>query len=311
MKREKGVMILSVLAVAGGAVTFLLWCLELARGGWNAAAVCGGAAAFAALTASAALMLGRRRERKTIEKEYEDHREEIRRTREAARQEMEQFHSTLAHSLRMPISIVQGYADLLANGMVDDPDTQKEYLKKISERTQYVSDVIRRQRLSSEGIDRSKLIFESVDLLALVSQAVRDIQTAADEAEIRLQVLSSEETLVVTADAYLLNRVFYNLLENAMKYMGRPGVVTIRLGRQGDKVLVQVQDDGVGMETDEVEHIFEKNYQGSNRSSGQGYGLFLVKESVEAHGGTIAARSAPGQGMGITICVPRNGQAIA
>lgn len=311
MKREKRVVVICVLTVIGAAVTFLAWILELVRGGVDVLVACGGAAAFVSLAASAGLMLSRRRELSVMEGARKKNEEEIRRSRETARQELEQFHSTLAHSLRMPISIIQGYADLLANGMVDDPDIQKEYLRKISERTQYMSDVIHRQRMSREGIRRDKLILEPVDMLALVGQVVRDMQTAADEAQLRLQVLSSADELVITADAFLLNRVFYNLLENSMKYMGRPGVVTIRITRQTEMVVVQVQDDGVGMDSKEVEHIFEKNYQGSNRANGQGYGLFLVKESVEAHGGSISARSAPGQGMGITFTLPCEGQKTA
>ena len=322
MKRDS----ISVLAVAGAAAALMMWLVEVVVNGWSAAAICGTVATFAALAAGVALMLVRKRELDAIEKKYQEIREEMRReeeeirqkigeeihrAEEESRQKMEQFRSTLVHSLRMPISIIQGYTDLLVNDMVDDPVTKKEYLEKISARTQYMLDVIRLQRLGNGGINKSTLVMESVDLLALVTQVVRDMQSAADEAEVRVQVLSSEEELVVMADAYLLNRVFYNLLENSMKYMRRSGVVTIRLARQEGTVIIQVQDDGVGMDSEETEHIFEKNYQGSNRVGGQGYGLYIVKESIEAHGGSITARSAPGQGMGIMIRIPDQGQESA
>lgn len=304
MKKEKKRILLSVISVVGTGITFLLWVVELMCGGWSAPGICGTAAAFAAFAAGVTLIVGGKKELASIEQIREQTLEKVCDAEEKMQQEMERFRSTLSHSLRMPISIIQGYADLLADGMVEDPEVQKEYLGKISARAQYMSDVIRRQRVGGEGLNRTKLVFDSVDLLELVGQVVRDMKTAAEEVDVRLQVLSSERELVVTADSYLLNRVFYNLLENSMKYMGRPGRITIRLARQEGTVVVQVQDDGLGMESGEVEHIFEKNYQGSNRVSGQGFGLFLVKESVEAHGGSVSAKSAPGQGMGITLRIP-------
>lgn len=315
MERNKKVVRISALTLFAAGISLVLWLAELVLNGLGAVALCGVAAAIVAVFACIALIRSRKGELAAMEKTCEeiceesrvDSRQAIRHAEEKNHQEMEQFRSTLSHSLRMPISIIQGYADLLADDMVEDPETQKEYLKKISARTQYMSDVIRRQRLASDGLSKGKLVFERVDMLELVDQVVRDMQTAAEEANVRLQVLCPVDTMPVTVDAYLINRVFYNLLENAMKYMRRPGVVTIRLARQGSTVTVHVQDDGVGMESEEVEHIFEKNYQGSNRISGQGYGLFLVKESVEAHGGSISARSAPGQGMGITIHLPCGG----
>ena len=106
------------------------------------------------------------------------------------------------------------------------------------------------------------------------------------------------------ADAYLLNRVLFNLLENALKYMGRPGVITIRIRRQGDSVSLLVQDDGMGLPSEETAHIFEPNYQGSNHVGGQGYGLYLVRRAIEGHGGTVSAQSAPGRGLGISMTLP-------
>ena len=106
------------------------------------------------------------------------------------------------------------------------------------------------------------------------------------------------------ADTYLLNRVLFNLLENALKYMGRPGVITIRILRQGDSASLLVQDDGLGLPAKETAHIFEPNYQGSNHVGGQGYGLYLVRRAIEGHGGTVSAQSAPGRGLGISMTLP-------
>lgn len=217
---------------------------------------------------------------------------------------MESFRSNLSHSLRMPVSIIQGYAELLVSGVIKDPDVAVEYLEKINQRSQYMTEAISRQFSAADTVSSSKLTYSDLNLVSLVQQAAADMQTAATEQGVRIQVISPEEQLPMRGDSYLLNRVLYNLLENALKYMGRPGVITIRILSREGSVCLFVQDDGLGLPAEETAHIFEPNYQGSNHTVGQGYGLHLVRRSIEAHGGTVSAQSAPGRGMGIFITLP-------
>ncbi len=221
-----------------------------------------------------------------------------------ARAEMDAFRSGLSHSLRMPVAIIQGYAELLTSGVVTDPSVVSEYLEKISLRSQYLTEAISRQFSSAETLDSSRLAYTELDLLSLVRQAAADMQTAATDQGVAIQVVSSETQIPAKADAHLLNRVLFNLMENALKYMGRPGSVTIRVLRDGENASIRVQDDGLGLPEEEAARIFESNYQGSNRTRGQGYGLYLVKRAIECHGGSVAAQSAPGRGMGITLTLP-------
>lgn len=307
-KQNRTVVVLLILALAATLCGCFLWGIVWNGGAVNA--ILGAAVSlFGVLVLIVLLCLFKRwsvksrQQFKAAQDELERAKEKVEEARIAAQKEMESYRSTLSHSLRMPVSIIQGYADLLAGGMVKDPETQKEYLQKISQRTQYLVDVMRRQR-NDEGLDRSKIVYTKVDLLELVHQAAKDMQTAAAAKMVNIQVLSAEESLVVPADDYLINRVIYNLLENALKYMGRPGTVTIRVLRRGDQASVLVQDDGLGLAASEAEEIFEKNYQGSNRAGGHGFGLYLVKQAVEAHGGTVSAQCAPGRGMGITFNIP-------
>ena len=232
------------------------------------------------------------------------HAQALAETRAQNQAEMEAFRSGLSHSLRMPVAIIQGYADLLTSGVIRDTDVAIEYLQKIRQRSQYMTEAISRQFSAVDTMDSSKLTYSDMDLVSLVRQAAADMQTAAEEQGVRIQVVSSEERLPMQADTYLLNRVLFNLLENALKYMGRPGVITVRILRQGDSASLFVQDDGMGLPSEETAHIFEPNYQGSNHVGGQGYGLYLVKRTIENHGGTVSAQSAPGRGMGISITLP-------
>lgn len=230
--------------------------------------------------------------------------EELLQAAAANRAEMDTFRSGLSHSLRMPAAIIQGYADLLISGVVTEDSVRDEYLRKISDRSQYLTEAISRQVSAGETLNTSKLNYSDLDLLTLVRQAASDMQTAAANQGVTIQVVSPLSRFPMRADAYLLNRVFFNLLENALKYMGRPGVITIRVLQEGEGVSVRVQDDGMGLDAQETAHIFEPKFQGSNHTHGQGYGLYLVKQAVESHGGTISAQSMPGRGMSITMVLP-------
>lgn len=261
--------------------------------------------------ASAAVLLRRRKRMQAAERQdYAaaletrelEYQEAMKNQAVSSRRELEAFRSTLSHSLRMPVAIIQGYAELLEGDVITDPEVRREYLGKIVQRSQYMTDVMSRQ-FSTDGLF-NQLSYSEIDLMDLVRQAAADIRTAAAEQGVSVQVVSQEDHLMVQVDSYLMNRVLFNLLENAVKYMGRPGSVTIRVVRKGEQVDIQVRDDGMGLPEEETAHIFEANFQGSNHVRGQGYGLYLVKRTVEAHGGAISAQSGLGRGMGITLTLP-------
>lgn len=301
---DKALALLSMVAFAYSAGRWLLL---------GIAGLPGLALELAGLALAAALLWRRERHAQEVRRHLtaemkgrdRQHAGEILRLRDAGREELETFRSTLAHSLRMPIAIIQGYAELLSGSVVEDPETQAAYLDKIIQRSRDMSDIVSRQLSAAPG-DQITLSCTEIDLLELVRQAASDIQTAAQEQQVSIQVLSQEERLPVEMDAFLLNRTLFNLLENALKYMGRPGVVTIRvLEEDGETVSILVQDDGMGLSPEETARVFEMNYQGSNGGRGEGHGLFLVKRAVEAHGGTVSAQSSPGRGMRVALRLPR------
>lgn len=244
-------------------------------------------------------------EREALEALERRHSQELEECRAGTRKEMGHFRDSLAHSLRMPLAVIQGYAELLAGGMVDSEATSREYLEKIIHCSQDMSEAVSRHFSQTESPEGKRLSYTEFDLLALVGRVAADMQVTAREQEVLIQVVSPERTMPIQGDAHHISRVLFNLLENALKYMGRPGTVTIRLLDRGESYEILVQDDGLGLPAREVPRVFEPNFQGSNRGEGRGYGLFQVQQSVLAHGGTISARSDLGQGMGITIRLPK------
>ena len=316
MELKKTEQTLTLLAGAAILCGGILWATELVTEGTSFSRCLGLVCAAAAAGLLAALRSAHRR---CLDAQDQRHREELARLeREHAKAleemrsrnlaDMESFRSSLSHSLRMPVSIIQGYAELLTSGVVTDTDVAVEYLQKISQRSQFMTEAISRQFSAAEIVNSSKLTYTDLDLMELVRQAATDMQAAATDQGVKIQVVSPVDCLPMRADTYLLNRALFNLLENALKYMGRPGVITIRVLGQENTVSILVQDDGLGLPTEEAARIFEPHYQGSNHVSGQGYGLYLVKRTIENHGGTVSAQSAPGRGMGISMTLPLSPQ---
>ena len=310
--------ILSILTAAAALICGCLWGIELYQNGSSPMAYLGLICAVAAVGLLSALRSAQHRQLDALEKNHreelatmeQDHAQALAEMHARNQTEMEAFRSGLSHSLRMPVAIIQGYAELLTSGVIRDTDVAIEYLQKICQRSQYMTEAISRQFSAVDAMDSNKLTYSELDLVSLVRQAAADMQAAADEQGVRIQVVSPEDHLSMQADTYLLNRVLFNLLENALKYMGRPGVITIRVLHLENAASILVQDDGLGLPSEEADHVFEPNYQGSNHIGGQGYGLYLVKRAIEAHGGMVYAQSAPGRGMGISMFLPLSPKAV-
>ncbi len=145
---------------------------------------------------------------------------------------------------------------------------------------------------------------ETVDIVAAAQSVVNELKRAAQKAGLIIQVSSSEEKILVKADPGLIRVLFRNIVDNSIKYMNRQGNLVITLSTIADDLFVVLKDNGEGLAESETEHIFELNYQGSNRISGNGLGLAQAKAVVEYYGGNIYAKSSAGGGMGIYIQLP-------
>ncbi len=243
-------------------------------------------------------------------RQAQEHQKTLLQTKQTAEEhcqkEIDQFRSNLSHSVRVPLSIVQGYAELLNGPLIQDETVRSEYLEKLVQRTKYIASLLGQHMSQARSEDPIALSPSHVDLLEMIRQTADDFQNSASLRGISIQVLSSQTAVELYADPGQLAKVFFNLVENSVKYMGREGMITIRLAQVGDQVDITVQDDGLGLEETETARIFEHSFQGSNRRGGHGHGhgLAMTRRIVEAHGGSISAESRPGQGMRIRITLP-------
>lgn len=144
----------------------------------------------------------------------------------------------------------------------------------------------------------------TVNIIDVARSVAKEFFDIAATAGLNINVSSADELLLVKADQNLLRTLFRNIIDNSIKYMNRHGSLIITISSIGDDIFVVCKDTGEGLASDETKHIFELNYQGSNRVSGNGLGLFQAKAIVDYYGGTIYAKSNTGSGMGIYIQLP-------
>jgi len=229
------------------------------------------------------------------------------------------FVSSVSHELRAPIASVRLMAEGLERGKIQDPGKQHEYFRFIVQECRRLSSLIENV-LDFSRIEqgRKEYEFEPTDVAALAEQTVRLMNTYADERQIRILFQVKGGPLPVEMDGKAIQQALVNLIDNAIKHSVSGSTITVGLdfgnaaalqaGQATQQVHLWVEDHGEGIPPEEHERIFERFYRlGSElrrETQGVGIGLSIVKHIVEAHGGKIIVRSAPGQGSRFTIVLP-------
>ncbi len=243
--------------------------------------------------------------------EYSDVYEEFNAmTRElrATREEMESFVNEFSHEFKTPITSIAGFADLLVE-MGDDlsADERAEYLRIISDQAHRLSRLSQNTLLLSK-VEAMQVVAdrEEYSLSGQVQDCAMLFLDRAEERNIELG-LECDERISYTANPELLEHVWINLIDNALKYTPDGGAVTVGAATTDGAVRVWVRDTGRGMTEDECAHVFQKYYQAgkaAGSSGGNGIGLAIVRRVVELCGGSVSVASTPGQGSTFTVELP-------
>lgn len=222
-----------------------------------------------------------------------------------------QFVQDISHELRVPLTFIKGYVDLLREGAFGEVSLEQlEPLDIIAERTeritQLVSDMLTLQRLESEGIGLAQ-----VNLTEIAHTAIDGARAAAQRAGLVIEEEIPGTLPTIVGDPDQLPRVFDNLLSNAIKFSPDGGTVTVRIHEEQDQVNVYISDTGIGISPENLEHLFSRFYR-ANESEGKhiagtGLGLSIVKAIVEAHGGHVSVQSQEGQGSTFSFSLPKAG----
>lgn len=205
--------------------------------------------------------------------------------------------SMLSHNVRMPLSIISGYSNLLLNNVITEEDKKRECIGKICGNVKYLSNVL---SLIIDGNERTgfNYDFKPINLVECVRETAGYVQETAKRFSLKVQVNCSIDEVVINGDYTQIMRVIFNLFENSVKYMQRPGNIVITIDEpEPGHVMMIYKDDGKGMPANETEHIFESGYRGSTSEYGTGMGMYYVHQVITDHNGTVKAVSDIDKGM--------------
>lgn len=215
-----------------------------------------------------------------------------------------QYLGNVAHELKTPIFNIQGYISTLLDGGLEDELINRKYLeraeKSIDRLINIVSDLDTISKLEN---DMNRLKMESFDIVALAKEIADQLEIEAAKRNIKLSVKGADSLpsqFRVTADKHFVGQVLVNLISNSIHYGKEGGSTRIRFRDMADKVLIEVEDTGVGISKEDMPRIFERFYRvdksRSREQGGTGLGLAIVKHIVEAHGERVTVRSELGSG---------------
>jgi PAS domain S-box-containing protein len=234
---------------------------------------------------------------------------QLRRALEEASRAKDEFLATLSHELRTPLNTVLGYIQMLRSGSVPDRDFSRalDIVGRNAEAlTQLVNDLLDTSRIVTGKVE---LTLRDCDLSQVLEEALATVAPMAISKGIGVQATIARP-LLLRGDPDRLRQVFWNLLANAVKFTPRGGHLRVTAAVESEMVHVTIEDDGVGIAPEALQHVFNRFWQAAqNRSSGGqsglGLGLALVRNFVELHGGQVAAHSRGlGHGARFEVVLP-------
>jgi signal transduction histidine kinase len=215
--------------------------------------------------------------------------------------------ANVSHDLRTPIASMQGYLetvlvkDLDENARHDYLETAHKHCARLNE---LIGELFELSRLESSTVEPE---WEAFPVMELVQDIIHDHELLAREREITLSAHCAQMDAVVYADIAMIHRVLENLIQNALRHTPRGGEIAINVRSDADKVWVEVTDDGEGIASHDIPHIFDRFYRPDTEApeSGHGLGLAIVKRIVELHRSQVAVKSELHQGTAFSFWLPQ------
>ena len=244
-----------------------------------------------------------------------------RRAQALARQQME-FVASVSHELRTPVSVIGAAAGNLADGVVGDPQRVRKYGETIQGEARRLGETVERVlQLAGIAAGRAAAAQSLIEPAQLVHEAIAECRPEIDAAGVTVETSIADDLPALQGDHAALRSALRNLISNAVKYGGNARWLRVSAGvggrepgagnrgpGAGNRVLLAVEDRGLGIEPDDRKHIFEPFYRGreavTQQIQGSGLGLNLVQRIAEAHGGQVSVATEPGRGSTFTLSLP-------
>jgi two-component system phosphate regulon sensor histidine kinase PhoR len=220
-----------------------------------------------------------------------------------------EFLANISHEFKTPLFAIQGYIEALQDDLLSNPEQTERFLKKAAKNVDRLSYLVKDlDAISKLESGELPINYEIFDISALLQEVVESLELQAKKHYINLEFKDKYQTVTkVEADREKIRQVLVNLIDNSIKY-GKPnGTTALKLFELHDQILVEVTDDGVGIEEKYQSRVFERFYRTDQSRSreigGSGLGLAIVKHMLEAQNQTITVRSTEGIGstFGFTL----------
>lgn len=226
------------------------------------------------------------------------------------------FVANVSHELRTPLTAMKGYIETLEEGAYESEDDLKRFLGIISRHIGRLINIVNDLLVLSEleavpslWSDLEGKEFEGVELAHVIRASLDALRTKAESRQLSINVDMMEGPTTCRGDAFLLEQLFINLLDNAIKYTPQGKGLSIRLYARDAELVAEVRDGGIGIAPEHLPRLFERFYRvdktRSSKLEGTGLGLSIVKHIALLHGGNVDVTSSPGEGSTFTVTIPR------
>jgi signal transduction histidine kinase len=224
---------------------------------------------------------------------------------EATEQMKNDFISRVSHELRTPLTAIKGWAETMQMDGFNDKRTLEKGMGIIIKETErlggIVEEVLDFSRIQQ---DRMVLIMDKLDILAELDESVYMLRERANSENKHIVYDEPEILPIVLGDRNRLRQVFINIIDNALKYSDKEGVVTINAEETDGQVIIVIADNGCGISAKDLPKVKQKFYKANQTVRGSGIGLAVADEIVKLHNGTLDIDSTEGVGTTVTIKIP-------
>ncbi len=219
------------------------------------------------------------------------------------------FIGNVSHELKTPMTTIAGFIDGMIDGTISDEKLRQKYLRTVSSEVKRLSRVITSMlNMSKIEAGELKLVCKTYNLTDQIIHCLLSFEKLISDKDIQIIGLESMQSIQVYADEDMINQVIYNLIDNAVKFTPKEGIISFSAYIENSKALVKIKNSGVGIPIDDLRRVFERFYKVDKSRSldtkSVGLGLYIVKSILELHDGYIAVASDSSDFVEFTFWIP-------